>query len=134
MYPVYRSPTAALRYLAREIATPTTGSSYIFAVIALAHIMLGAVLQIPLDFGYVLDAALVTTVYFLLKEVADLRKKASLADSLLDTAFVGIGATYNGHDLWPLYSFGVVVILTYIHAIFYRDVLAEPGTMLTEAR
>ena len=92
----------ALRRLLAEILTPTDGDPYLWAVIALGHVMLGAMLQsIVGAAGAGLRLALALA-YWLSKERGDLRRGGPLRDGLIDSAFVAVGAFYNGDRWWPI--------------------------------
>lgn len=92
----------ALRRLIREIMTPTDGSPYVWAVIALGHVMLGAALQGALGWTAAGARLAVAVAYWWAKERGDLRRGGSLRDGLIDAAFVGVGAFYEGPRWWPI--------------------------------
>ena len=97
----------ALRRLIREIMTPTDGSPYVWAVIALGHVMLGAAMQGALGWTAAGARLALALAYWWAKERGDLRRGGSLRDGLIDAAFVGVGAFYDGSRAWP-----VAVVLT----------------------
>ena len=92
----------ALRRLIREIMTPTDGSPYFWAVIALGHVMLGAALQGALGWTAAGARLALALAYWWAKERGDLRRGGSLRDGLIDAAFVGVGAFYDGSRAWPV--------------------------------
>lgn len=96
---------AAIRRLLEEIATPTNGGGYLWAVIALGHVMLGAMLQGALGFVGVGARLSIALTYWHLKERKDLKRGGGLKDGLVDAALVGVGAFYDGPRWWPVMVF-----------------------------
>lgn len=92
----------ALRRLIHEITSPTEGSPYVWAVIALGHVMLGAALQGALGWTAAVARTALAVTYWWAKERGDLRRGGSLRDGLIDAAFVGVGAFYDGSRAWPV--------------------------------
>jgi len=92
----------ALRRLLREILTPTDGDPYPWAVVALGHVMLGALLQgLTGAAGAGLRLGL-AVVYAFAKERGDLRRGGTLRDGFIDSAFVAVGSFYTGDRWWPI--------------------------------
>jgi len=90
----------------KEINTPSSSkeSSYTFLIIALAHIMLGALFS---WLGFIFSI-----LYFILKERSDLNKGGSLGDTIYDTLFVSIGVLYSGPMWWPILAFLLATAIT----------------------
>lgn len=97
----------ALRRLLAEVMQPTDGAPYVWAVIALGHVMLGAALQGVLGATAAAARLGLAVAYWIAKERGDLRRGGSVRDGLIDAAFVGVGAFYDGSRAWP-----VAVVLT----------------------
>ena len=92
----------ALRRLLVEVMQPTDGAPYVWAVIALGHVMLGAALQGALGATAAAARIALAVTYWWAKERGDLRRGGSLRDGLIDAAFVGVGAFYDGSRAWPV--------------------------------
>ncbi|MFC3169206.1 hypothetical protein [Paracoccus fontiphilus] len=101
---------AALARLLHELATPTTGTGYLWAVIAIGHVMLGAMLQGLLGAAGVGARLAIGIAYWLAKERGDLRRGGSLRDGLADAALVAVGAFYAGPRWWPCLVFAAVCV------------------------
>lgn len=99
---------AAIRRLLTEIAQPTIGGGYLWAVIAIGHVMLGAVLQGILGAAGAGARLAIGMGYWLIKERRDLRRGGSLRDGLADAALVAVGAFYSGPRWWPVAVFAAV--------------------------
>lgn len=93
--------------LINEIMTPTDGSPYLWAIIGIGHVMLGALLQGLLGATAAIARLSLAIVYWFIKERGDLKRGGSLKDGLIDSAFVGVGAFYDGSRWWP-----IMVLLT----------------------
>jgi hypothetical protein len=101
--------------------SPDNERPYQYAVIALAHMMLGALGAALVGYliaGPVLIAGrlAITLFYWLTKEAGDLRRGGSWFDGLSDTAFVGWGLFYTGSAFWPLGGFLLVIFGTILQA------------------
>ena len=94
----------ALRNLIAIILTPSQRDEdgYLWAVIAIGHVMLGAALQGLLGAAGAATRLGIGLAYWLAKERGDLRRGGGWRDGLVDTAFVGIGAFYDGSRGWPV--------------------------------
>ncbi|MDO5643693.1 MAG: hypothetical protein Q4G26_15075 [Paracoccus sp. (in: a-proteobacteria)] len=77
-------------------------SGYLWALIGLGHVMLGAMLQGLLGAAGAAARLGLAIGYWLIKERADLRRGGSLRDGLIDAGFVGVGAFYTGERWWPV--------------------------------
>ena len=86
---------AAIRKLWAEAMRPTIGSGYLWAVIGISHVMLGAALQGVLGASGAAARLVVAFGYWMLKERGDLRRGGSLRDGVVDAALVGVGAFYS---------------------------------------
>lgn len=94
--------SASIRRLWAEAMRPTIGSGYLWAVIGISHVMLGAALQGVLGASGAAARLVLTVVYWILKERGDLRRGGSLRDGIVDAALVGVGAFYSGPRWWPI--------------------------------
>lgn len=100
----------AVRRLYKEICSPTYGGGYLWAIIAIGHVMLGAMLQGALGALGVAARLSIGIVYWCVKERRDLKRKGSLKDGLIDSTFVVVGAFYEGPRYWPVIVFTAVCI------------------------
>ena len=92
----------ALRRLLAEVMQPTDGTPYVWAVIALGHVMLGAALQGALGATAAAARLGLALAYWIAKERGDLRRGGGVRDGLIDAAFVAVGAFYDGSRAWPV--------------------------------
>lgn len=118
---------AALRDLWRAIRTPSRPDEAVYdrLVISLAHAMLGAglaALTAPLAVAGAIGRAVLTALYWLLKERADLRRGGGVRDGLWDTAAVALGFAY-GAPWWPL----AALLLALTAALDRPPIKGPPG-------
>lgn len=105
---------SSLSDLWREIWTPSPRDEtlYAWSIIALAHASFGAALAWASAWFFqpsILTAAGAALAYFVLKEYRDLRRKGSMADSIVDAGFVGLGAASPLVPAYPIIVFGAVI-------------------------
>ena len=101
-----------------EILTPSPPgeTAYLWAVIAIGHAALGAFFYVLFEVAadlmggvaFPVSVLVISVVYWLLKERADLYRGGTWRDGLTDTFFVALGAFY-GPWWWPLAVFGAVI-------------------------
>lgn len=106
-------PLHRLAEIWREIAAPSERNErpYLSMLIAIGHAVLGAALH-PYAAGAA-GAARLAMFYFVGKETRDLRKGASLRDSLTDTAFI-VAGTFYGAPWWPAVILAAALIAAII--------------------
>lgn len=102
----------AIRRIRADIMTPSQGESgYVWAVIALSHVMLGAAAQGVIGFApSPLTIMSVIAAYWVIKEISDLWRGGSFRDGLTDAALVGFGSLYQGPRWWPLAIFAAICV------------------------
>lgn len=86
-----------IRDFVGALRTPSSRdeAAYDFLVIAVAHAVLGAAAISLLGmWGWTLLPA------YIVKEIKDIRRGGDLADSVMDTGFVVLGAVINSPPLW----------------------------------
>ena len=110
----------ALRRLLAEIAQPTDGTPYLWAVIGIGHVMLGAALQGLLGASAAAARVALAGAYWLVKERGDLLRGGTIRDGLIDSALVAVGAFYSGPRWWP-----VAVMLTVCFCALLRETNRE---------
>lgn len=109
-----------------ELARPEIGRTwYDWAVIALGHVMLGALFISLAD--YLLDLTdvqrataqvAIVAIYWGVKEMADLKRNGAIWDSWVDAGFVLLGTFYAGAVWWPVTAF--LLILAGVVAFFVK--------------
>lgn len=102
---------SAWRSLLADLAIPSARdeSPYLWMLIAIGHAVAGAALAqaVPGVWPAVARAA-VPVAYWLTKERADLKRGGSLADGLVDAAFVALGTLY-GPWWWPVTVLAIAI-------------------------
>ncbi len=105
-----------LQYAWRVLRLPSIGGTpYERAVIAIGHVIVGAILASPFDVLGTIGAALFWMVlYWAVKELGDVSRGGDIKDGIRDALAVGLGALYPGPWWWALLAGGVGVAAFYM--------------------
>lgn len=115
---------AFLQDIIAELKRPSTlapgplHAAYERGVIGMAHGLVGALLAAPAAYlAHGLAPLLVAVLYFVTKEVGDIRRGGTSQDSIEDAAMVGLGALYSGPVIFPA---GMLALGVYLMWRGYR--------------
>lgn len=104
----------------KELITPSdeNESNYLFFLIALGHMLLGAAI-----FQYLGIFIPIPVFYFFIKERYDISQGGKIADGLADTAFVALGALAVNYELpyvlWFIITFAGTIIRHYVRKYLF---------------
>lgn len=97
----FRDAAAAL-WCDLWVPSDDTETPYQWMVIGISHAVLGACLStMAVALPWWCVATILFVLYFIFKEMKDMKRGGTFYDSLVDTAFVCLGTLYSGHPAWP---------------------------------